>query len=63
MSISTVGHTALGATAFLALEGIAASVTLNYGFVNAVAAMLVVCLLFHHWVSHYLLLGQTRSGY
>lgn len=46
MSISTVGHTALGATAFLALEGIAASVTLNYGFVNAVAAMLVVCLLF-----------------
>ncbi|MAZ10144.1 MULTISPECIES: ATP-binding protein [unclassified Limnobacter] len=46
MSIRTVGHTALGATAFLALEGIAASITLNYGFVNAVAAMLVVCLLF-----------------
>ena len=46
MSIRTIGHTALGATAFLALEGIAAAVTLNYGFVNAVAAMLVVCLLF-----------------
>ncbi|GGX43863.1 hybrid sensor histidine kinase/response regulator [Saccharospirillum salsuginis] len=46
MSIERVGHTALGATAFLALEGIAAAVTLNYGFINTVSAMLVVCLLF-----------------
>jgi len=46
MSIERVGNTALGATAFLALEGIAAAVTLNYGFINTVSAMLVVCLLF-----------------
>ena len=46
MSIERVAKTALGATAFLALEGIAAAVTLSYGFINTVAAMLVVCLLF-----------------
>jgi len=46
MSIERVAQTALGATAFLALEGIAAAVTLNYGFINTVTAMLVVCLLF-----------------
>ncbi|WP_156490527.1 hypothetical protein, partial [Oleiphilus sp. HI0086] len=34
MGISRVGKTALGATAFLALESIAAAVTINYGFVN-----------------------------
>ncbi len=41
-SIEKVAQTALGATAFLALEAIAASVTLSYGFSNALAAMLVV---------------------
>ncbi len=46
MSIGMVGRTALGATAFLALEGISASVTLTYGFVNTVSAIVVVCLLF-----------------
>ncbi|AJQ96693.1 ATP-binding protein [Gynuella sunshinyii] len=46
MSIERVGSTALGATAFLALEGIAATVTLSYGFINTVIAMVVVCLLF-----------------
>ncbi|WP_221793700.1 hybrid sensor histidine kinase/response regulator [Oceanobacter mangrovi] len=46
MSIERVAQTALGATAFLALEGIAAAVTLNYGFTNTVVAMLVVCLVF-----------------
>ncbi|MBB1488980.1 ATP-binding protein [Oceanospirillum sediminis] len=46
MSIERVAKTALGATAFLALEGIAATVTLNYGFTNTVWAMLTVCLLF-----------------
>lgn len=46
MSIGVVGRTALGATAFLALESLAAAVTLNYGFVNASAAILVVCLIF-----------------
>ncbi len=46
MSIAAVGRTALGATAFLALEGIAASITLTYGFINTVAAIVVVCLLF-----------------
>ena len=46
MSISRVGKTALGATAFLALESIAAAVTLSYGFVNTVVAMLVVAAVF-----------------
>lgn len=46
MSISRVGKTALGATAFLALESIAAAVTLNYGFINTVVAMCVVAAVF-----------------
>ncbi|WP_207061247.1 ATP-binding protein [Motiliproteus sp. SC1-56] len=46
MSIERVAQTALGATAFLALEGLAAAVTLNYGFINTVIAMLVVCAVF-----------------
>ncbi len=41
-SIEQVAKTALGATAFLALEAIAAAVTLNYGFINTVTAMLAV---------------------
>ncbi|WP_219932641.1 ATP-binding protein [Microbulbifer sp. YPW1] len=41
-TIEQVAKTALGATAFLALEAIAAAVTLNYGFINTVAAMLSV---------------------
>ena len=41
-SISHVALTALGATAFLALEAIAASVTLSYGFTNFLWAMLTV---------------------
>ncbi len=46
MSIERVAMTALGATAFLALESIAAAVTLTYGFTNTLIAMLVVCFLF-----------------
>jgi len=46
MSIERVAQTALGATAFLALEGIAAAVTLSYGFTNTLTAMLVVALVF-----------------
>ncbi|MBP0047544.1 response regulator [Marinobacterium sp. AK62] len=46
MSIERVAMTALGATAFLALESIAAAVTLTYGFTNTLIAMLVVCTLF-----------------
>ncbi|MEO9274950.1 ATP-binding protein [Marinomonas sp. 5E14-1] len=46
MSIERVGHTALGAAAFLALEGLAAVITLGYGFTNAVAAILVVLTVF-----------------
>ncbi len=46
MSISRVGKTALGATAFLALESIAAAVTLSYGFINTVVAMCVVAAVF-----------------
>ena len=46
MGIGVVGKTALGATAFLALESIAAAVTLSYGFVNTIAAMLVVAAVF-----------------
>jgi Signal transduction histidine kinase len=41
-SIAHVAQTALGATAFLALEALAATVTLNYGFTNAMAAMAAV---------------------
>lgn len=46
MSIERIGHTALGATAFLALEGLAAVITLAYGFTNAVAAIVTVLALF-----------------
>ena len=43
MGIAKVGVTALGATSFLALEGLAAVATLNYGFINTLWAMLAVC--------------------
>lgn len=39
---SVVAHTAIGGISFLALEAIGASITLSYGFVNALAAVLVV---------------------
>ena len=41
-TIERVAQTALGATAFLALEAISASVFLSYGFLNATIAMLTV---------------------
>jgi signal transduction histidine kinase/CheY-like chemotaxis protein len=41
-NIEHVAKTALGATAFLALEAIAAAVTLSYGAINAIAAMFAV---------------------
>ena len=41
-SIEHVAKTALGATAFLALEAIAATITLSYGAANAIAAMMAV---------------------
>lgn len=44
MSITRVGMTALGASSFLALEGLAAAVTLTYGFTNTFWAMLSVCI-------------------
>jgi signal transduction histidine kinase/DNA-binding NarL/FixJ family response regulator/purine-cytosine permease-like protein len=37
-----VGHTALAAISFLALEAIGGAITLNYGFTNAAAAIMVV---------------------
>jgi signal transduction histidine kinase/CheY-like chemotaxis protein/purine-cytosine permease-like protein len=37
-----VGNTALGAVSFLALEAIGGAITLNYGFENATAAIVVV---------------------
>src|ERR1700754_4722464 len=37
-----VANTALGAISFLALEAIGGAITLNYGFTNSVAAILVV---------------------
>ncbi len=43
-SIDKVAKTALGATAFMALEAIAAGVTLQYGFVNTLWAMVTVAL-------------------
>ncbi|MGQ9425411.1 hybrid sensor histidine kinase/response regulator [Gilvimarinus sp. F26214L] len=44
-SLDQVAITALGATAFMALEAIAAAITLNYGFVNAVSAMVAVAII------------------
>lgn len=41
-SAARVANTAMGAISFLALEAIGATVTLGYGFTNAVAAILVV---------------------
>ena len=41
-SATRVANTALGAISFLALEAIGASITLNYGMVNATTAILVV---------------------
>ncbi|ANF59141.1 hybrid sensor histidine kinase/response regulator [Halotalea alkalilenta] len=43
-SAGRVAHTALGAISFLALEAIGGALTLNYGFTNAVAAIIVVSL-------------------
>ncbi len=40
-----VANTALGAISFLALEAIGGTITLNYGFSNAAAGIVVVCLL------------------
>lgn len=41
-SAARVANTALGAISFLALEAIGGTITLNYGFTNATAAILVV---------------------
>jgi len=41
-SAARVANTALGAISFLALEAIGGTITLEYGFTNAVAAILVV---------------------
>jgi signal transduction histidine kinase/DNA-binding NarL/FixJ family response regulator len=41
-SIARVANTALGTVAFLVLEAIGATITLNYGFTNAVSAIFVV---------------------
>lgn len=43
-SIAQVGQTALGAASFLALEALAATITLNYGFTNASLAILAVAI-------------------
>ena len=46
-SAAKVGNTALGAVSFLALEAIGGTITLNYGFANAVVAIAVVgCVIF-----------------
>ncbi len=42
-SIYRVAMTALGTTAFLALEALGGAVTLQFGFANAVVAIVVVC--------------------
>lgn len=41
-SAARVANTALGAISFLALEAIGGTITINYGFTNATAAILVV---------------------
>ena len=42
-----VGNTALGAISFLALETIGATITYNYGFTNATAAIIAVGILIY----------------
>ena len=44
-SLARVANTALGAISFLALEAIGAAITINYGFDNAVVAIIIVCTL------------------
>ena len=44
-SPARVANTALGAISFLALEAIGGTITLNYGYNNAVAAIMVVGIL------------------
>ncbi len=44
-SAARVSNTALGAISFLALEAIGGAITLNYGFSNAVIAIMVVALI------------------
>ena len=41
-STFSVANTAIGAVSFLALEAIGGSITINYGFINATSAILVV---------------------
>ncbi|MEI9891723.1 MAG: hypothetical protein WDN45_15715 [Caulobacteraceae bacterium] len=43
-SISRIANTALGSIAFLACEAVGASITLEYGFVNAFAALIAMAL-------------------
>ncbi len=43
-SVATVGQTAIGAASFLALEAIGGSMTLHYGFTNALAAFLAMAI-------------------
>ncbi|WP_158807301.1 ATP-binding protein [Beijerinckia sp. L45] len=43
-SSTKVGNTALGAISFLALEAIGGSITLNYGYINATAAIVAVAI-------------------
>ena len=40
-----VANTALGSISFLALESIGASITLQYGYINAITAIIMVCFL------------------
>lgn len=44
-SAAQVSHTALGAISFLALEAIGGAITLNYGFSNTIAAVMVTGLI------------------
>ena len=39
-SLARVSNTALGAISFLALEAIGGAITINYGFSNAIAAIM-----------------------
>jgi hypothetical protein len=41
-SSARVANTAIGAVSFLALEAIGGSIAINYGFVNATVAILIV---------------------
>jgi len=60
-SAARVGHTALGAVAFLACEAIGGSITIAFGFTNAITAIIAVGVLMFA-IGLPICLSATRNG-